>query len=68
MSATTKPATMKGPAIFLAQFIGDARAVQQFRCHLRLGGRARLQGRAGPDLRSASDRPRQGGHLANLLR
>ena len=30
MSATTKPATMKGPAIFLAQFIGDTAPFDSF--------------------------------------
>src|SRR5450755_2257213 len=30
MSATTKPATMKGPAIFLAQFIGDPAPFDSF--------------------------------------
>src|SRR6478752_4887367 len=30
MSATNKPATMKGPAIFLAQFIGDAPPFNSF--------------------------------------
>src|SRR6476660_6801597 len=30
MSATIKPATMKGPAIFLAQFIGDAPPFNSF--------------------------------------
>ena len=30
MSATVRPATMKGPAIFLAQFIGDAQPFDSF--------------------------------------
>ena len=30
MSATNKPATMKGPAIFLAQFVGDAPPFNSF--------------------------------------
>ena len=30
MSATIQPATMKGPAIFLAQFIGDAPPFNSF--------------------------------------
>src|SRR6266540_5924870 len=30
MSATIRPATMKGPAIFLAQFIGDAQPFDSF--------------------------------------
>jgi sugar phosphate isomerase/epimerase len=30
MSATIQPATMKGPAIFLAQFIGDAPPFDSF--------------------------------------
>src|SRR5215216_5138141 len=30
MSATVRPATMKGPAIFLAQFIGDAHPFNSF--------------------------------------
>ena len=34
-------------------------AVQQLRCDLPLGGRARLQGRAGSDLGCTADRPRK---------
>jgi sugar phosphate isomerase/epimerase len=30
MSATVRPATMKGPAIFLAQFVGDAPPFDSF--------------------------------------
>ena len=37
-------AQMKGPAIFLAQFAGAGRAVQQPGEHYPLGRRTRLQG------------------------
>ncbi len=42
--------TIKGPAIFLAQFAGDAAPFNSLRLDLRMGGGARLQGRADPDL------------------
>ena len=42
--------TIKGPAIFLAQFAGDAPPFNTLRRHRRMGRRPRLQGRADPDL------------------
>ena len=53
--------TIKGPAIFLAQFVGDAAPFNSLDCDLRLGGVARLQGRADPDLGRAAVRPGEGG-------
>ena len=51
---------VKGPAIFLAQFAGDAAPFNSFDCDLRMGGRARLQGRADSDLGRPPLRSRQG--------
>ena len=48
------PSTMKGPAIFLAQFAGDAAPFNFAEVDRRMGGRARLQGRADPDLGRAA--------------
>ena len=53
--------TIKGPAIFLAQFAGDAAPFNTLDSICRLGRRPRLQGRADPDLGRAPVRPRKGG-------
>ena len=42
--------TIKGPAIFLAQFAGDAAPFNTLDGIAGLGGRPRLQGRADPEL------------------
>ena len=59
---------VKGPAIFLAQFAGDAAPFNSFDGDLQMGGLARLQGRADSDLGRAAVRPRQGRRVADLLR
>ncbi len=60
--------SIKGPAIFLAQFVGDKPPFDSFDGDLRLGGLARLQGRADRRLGRAADRPREGGREQDLLR
>ena len=42
--------TMKGPAIFLAQFAGDAAPFNTLARHGQMGRRPRLQGHPDPDL------------------
>ena len=59
---------VKGPAIFLAQFAGDAAPFNSFDAICRLGGVARLQGRADPDLGRPAVRPEEGGVIQDLLR
>ena len=59
--------TMKGPAIFLAQFAGDQAPFNSL-SSMRLGGRPRLQGRADPDLGRPPVRSEEGGRLQGLLR
>ena len=53
--------TIKGPAIFLAQFAGDAAPFNSLRRDRQLGRRPRLQGRADPDLGRPAVRPGEGG-------
>ena len=60
--------TMKGPALFLAQFAGDERTVQFPRRHLPLGRISRLQGRPDPDLGRAPVRPAESRRVRRLLR
>ena len=66
------PATMKGPAIFLAQFAGDAAPFNSLDVDLRLGGEPRLQGRADSELGragcSTSTRPRRRRPIATRSR
>ncbi len=59
---------IKGPAIFLAQFAGDARTVQFAAFDHQMGGVARLQGRADPDLGRAAVRSGEGRDIQGLLR
>ena len=60
--------TIKGPAIFLAQFAGDAAPFNSLDGHRRLGGGARLQGHPDPDLGRPALRPQEGGVEQDLLR
>ena len=60
--------TIKGPAIFLAQFAGDVAPYNSLTASGALGRRARLQGRADPDLGRAADRPAPRRRKPRLLR
>ena len=53
--------TIKGPAIFLAQFMGDQAPFDRFDSICRLGGGTRLRRRADAVLGRALHRPREGG-------
>ena len=60
--------TIKGPAIFLAQFAGDAAPFNTLADIARWAAGLRLQGRADPDLGRAAVRPREGRRERDLLR
>ena len=60
--------TMKGPAIFLAQFAGDAAPFNSLDTIAKWAASARLQGRPDPDLGRPAVRSRQGGASEDLLR
>jgi hypothetical protein len=53
--------TIKGPALFLAQFPGDDTPLQFVASHYGMGSRLRLQGRAGAKLGCAAFRSRHRG-------
>ena len=59
---------IKGPAIFLAQFAGDAAPFNSWDAICQLGRLAGLQGRADPELGRAALRPQEGGGVQDLLR
>ena len=59
---------VKGPAIFLAQFAGDAAPFNSFDAICRWAAVARLQGRADPDLGRAAHRSGQSRGVEDLLR
>ena len=52
---------IKGPAIFLAQFAGDAAPFNTLEGNLQMGRRPRLQGHSDPDLGRAPVRSEEGG-------
>ena len=68
MSATKQPATMKGPAIFLAQFIGDAAPFNSFDAICGWAAGLGYKGVQVPTSDPRHARPRQGRQLSNLLR
>ena len=59
---------IKGPAIFLAQFAGDTAPFNSLARDLQMGGGARLQGRADPELGRPHLRSQKGGRVEGLLR
>ena len=68
MSATNQPATMKGPAIFLAQFVGDAQPFNSFDAICGWAAGLGYKGVQVPTSDPTLDRPRQGSSLSDLLR
>ena len=56
--------TIQGPALFLAQFAGDAAPFNSWDGDHQVGRRDRLRRRADPDLGRPAVRPRQGRGLA----